>query len=143
MTTELSEYELARAKYVDDEPLDHLLAKHRIGEVGRQHNYEPYYEYPIRVPEHKDVEDVTFPIDVYLVSRTCPDTDIIAVQVDGEIHRHSEIQQGRTQNRDDTLTEYFAKEGVRYVVFNHPNVIEDINKEYSDLQLAEMLGLRL
>lgn len=136
-------YNQSIPKYINGEPFEHQEAKQRIRQVLEKHGYDVQTdpEQIITVKQHKGVEGVQFPVDVYAVNRTLPDTDRIIVQIDGEYHRASEIQKGRTQNRDDTLGDYCVKHNTRYVVFNHVHCEPDIINEYTDRQIAEKVGL--
>jgi hypothetical protein len=117
---------------------EHEQAVAKIVAILKEEGYNTITEWLTDPLEHKD-QQIRFPIDIYAKSQIL--RDAILVQVDGEIHRHSDIQRGRTAQRDDTLKSYADQNGYRLILFNWVNCESDILHEYSNAELREKLGI--
>lgn len=115
----------------ENEP--HRLAKSKVMFLASMKGYEAYPEYNTEFCHYRGRDDITFPIDCYLVKND----DKIYVQVDGPIHSKSIIQVGKTANRNESLLEYCHKKKIRYVVLNKDDTLmKDNNRE-----IYEKLGI--
>lgn len=116
------------------EPEPHVLAKRKVMFLAYMKEYDAYPEFDTEFCHYRGRDDITFPIDCYLVKGS----DKIYVQVDGPIHSKSIIQVGKTKNRNESLLEYCHKNGIRYVVLDR----DDTLLRFSNKEIYTRLGIK-
>ena len=103
--------------------------------------YEYLFEWPTPRLLHKD-NQISFPIDIRLTNQTIIGPKYppeILVNIDGGYHEGSDIQIGKTKNRDMTLIEFAKRRKIRYIVLKIEEVLEQTNESVREriLNLCE------
>jgi hypothetical protein len=116
----------------------HEAAKQRIVEILEARGYYCEEEWQTPPLNHKG-EPVRFPVDIYAAHPY--NGNRILVQVDGEVHRHSRIQLGKTTQRDETLQQFSDENGFSYAALGWVGCVQDILHELSEDEICVKLGL--
>lgn len=129
-----------RSSFRKGEPIEHVKAKQRLGDIGKKLGFRVIYEYPIEVTPQLDFSR-TYWIDV-VWERKPPKGQKEKIQIflecDGGIHFASECQINKTKKKSAHVLECHNKKIVHFTT-------EDLHGKYewSDVDIWKEIQTQL